>query len=91
MLPASFGLGVADALAGMESLLGGLALVDLSLPEKSRTPTLLLTLGVLTPLKMKVTILVTYTLISQFRQTHTHTQATYFMLPWEETVQTGKQ
>lgn len=42
MLPDSFGPGVADDLAGIESLLGGLA--DLSLPERSRTPTLLLTL-----------------------------------------------
>lgn len=54
VLPTGFGLGVADALTGMESLLGGLALEDLSLPEKSRTPTLLLTLGVLLPLKTEV-------------------------------------
>ena len=54
MLPTSFGLGVATDLAGMESLLGGLALPDLSLPEKSRTPTLLLTLGVILPLKMEM-------------------------------------
>lgn len=52
MLPTSFELGVADPLTGMESLLGGLALEDLSLPEKSRTPTLLLTFGVLLTLKM---------------------------------------
>lgn len=51
MLPAIFGLGVVDPLVGMESLLGGLALEDLSLLEKSRTPTLLLTL---VPLKMKI-------------------------------------
>lgn len=52
MLPTAFGLGVADALTGLESLLGGLALEDLSLPENSRTPTLWLTLGILLPLKM---------------------------------------
>lgn len=52
MLPTAFGLGVADALTGLESLLGGLALDDFSLPEKSRTPTLLLTVGVLLPLKI---------------------------------------
>lgn len=42
MLPDSFGAGVADALVGIESLLGGLA-ADLSFAERSRTPTLLLT------------------------------------------------
>lgn len=53
MLPPSFGLEVAGALAGIESLLGGLALPDFSLPEKSRTLTLLLTLEApkLLPLK----------------------------------------
>lgn len=54
MLPPSLGPEVAVALAGMESLLGGLALPDLSLlPEKSRTPTLLLTLEAVLPLKIK--------------------------------------
>jgi len=52
MLPTAFGLGVADALTGLENLLGGLALEDLSLPEKSRAPTLWLTLAALLPLKM---------------------------------------
>lgn len=58
MLPTNLGFGVGDAaFTGLESLLGGLALVDLSLlPEKSRPPTLLLTCGVLNPLKMKVRI-----------------------------------
>lgn len=54
LLPTGFGLGVADALTGMDSLLGGLALEDLSLPEKSSTPTLLLTLGLALPLKIKM-------------------------------------
>lgn len=49
MLPASFGTGRTVDLAGMESLLGGLT--DLSLLERSRTPTLLLTLAVEIPLK----------------------------------------
>lgn len=55
MLPPSLGLEVAGVLAGIESLLGGLALPDLSLPEKSRTLTLLLTLEAptLLPLKRK--------------------------------------
>jgi hypothetical protein len=52
VLPTAFGLEVADAFTGMESLLGGFALDDFSLPENSRTPTLLLTLGVFLPLKM---------------------------------------
>lgn len=55
MLPTNFRFGVGDAFTGLESLLGGLALVDLSLlPEKSRPHTLLLRRGVLNPLKMKV-------------------------------------
>lgn len=49
MLPTSFDAGVAADLAGIESLLGGLA--GLSLPERSRTPTLLLTLDAGLPLK----------------------------------------
>lgn len=46
-MPDILGPGVAEAvLAGIESLLGGLAVEDedLSFPEKSSTPTLLLTL-----------------------------------------------
>jgi len=54
MLPTAFGLGVADALTGLESLLGGLALEDLSLPEKLMALTLWLTLGVFLPLKMQI-------------------------------------
>jgi len=55
MLPPSLGLEVAGALAGIESLLGGLALPDLSLPLKSITLTLLLTLEApkILPLKKK--------------------------------------
>jgi len=54
MLPINFGFGEGEALTGTENLLGGLAPVDLSFPEKLRPTTLLLTLGVLNPLKMKV-------------------------------------
>lgn len=50
MLPTNFGAGLVVDLAGIESLLGGLA--GLSLPERSRTPTLLLTLDAGLPLKM---------------------------------------
>jgi len=54
MLPPSFGLEVAGALVGIESLLGGLVLLpDLSLPEKSTTLTLLLTLEAPTLLTLK--------------------------------------
>jgi hypothetical protein len=56
MLPPSFGTGLTVDLAGIDlagidSLLGGLA--DLSLLDRSRTPTLLLTLDVEIPLKNK--------------------------------------
>ena len=56
MLPAAiFEPEEADvALAGMDSLLGGLPLPDLSLPGKSRTLTLLLTLDSVLPLKLKM-------------------------------------
>lgn len=53
MLLATLCPGVGDALAGLENLLGGLALPDLSLAEKSRTPTLLLTVEAFPPLKQK--------------------------------------
>lgn len=49
MLPSSFGAGVPAGLGGLESLLGGLA--GLSLPERSRTPTLLLRVDAGLPLK----------------------------------------
>lgn len=51
MLPTDFGAELIVDLAGMESLLGGLA--DFSLAERSRTLTLLLTVDVDLPLKNK--------------------------------------
>lgn len=51
MLPTDFGAELTVDLAGMESLLGGLA--DFSLAERSRTLTLLLTVDVALPLKNK--------------------------------------
>ena len=48
IVPTNFGDGVIVDLVGIESLLGGLA--DFTL-ERSRTPTLLLTLGVALPLR----------------------------------------
>lgn len=51
MLPTDFGAELTVDLAGMESLLGGLA--DFSLAERSRTLTLLLTVDVDLPLKNK--------------------------------------
>lgn len=51
MLPTDFGAELTVDLAGMESLLGGLA--DFSLAERSRTLTLLLRVDVDLPLKNK--------------------------------------
>lgn len=50
MFPTSFGAGVALDFVGIDILLGGLA--GFSLPERSRTPTLLLTVDAGFPLKV---------------------------------------
>ena len=50
VFPTDLGAGLAVDFAGMDSRLGGFA--DFSLPERSSTPTLLLTLDAILPLNM---------------------------------------